>query len=146
MGVSTPHQGGRCQFIPLPDTEGYLPITSPCLVLLTMTQFLSGCINLKVHYPLASMGSNIIPLAKCMCFFQCLQPHHITYGLHLSSVDGPADVHSRSHNFPLIQPREVFLAGHWVTALPLLSCGVILVSPFVEVGLHGVGLVHPSHA
>ena len=39
MGGSTPHQGGRCLFVPLPDTEGYLPVTPQSLVLLTMTQF-----------------------------------------------------------------------------------------------------------
>ena len=28
-----------------------------------------------------------------------------------SSVDAPVDIHSRSHNFPLIHPREVLLTG-----------------------------------
>ena len=27
MGGSTLHQGGGCQFVPLHDTEGYLPVT-----------------------------------------------------------------------------------------------------------------------
>ena len=105
---------------------------------------MSGHNDLEVHYLLASMGSDVIPLAKCLHSFQCLQPHHITWGLHLSSVDAPVDVHGRNHNFPLIHPREVLLAGHWVTALPIFSCGIILVSPPVEVGLCGVGLVHLS--
>ena len=73
---------------------------------------MSGHIYLKVHYLLASTGSDIIPLTKHTCPFQHLQPHHITCGLHPSSVDAPEDVHSRSHNFPLIHPREVLLVGH----------------------------------
>ena len=85
---------------------------------------MSGCINLEVHYPLAFMGSDVIPSAKHTCSFWCLQPHHVTWGLHLSSVDALADIHSRSHNFLLIHPREVLLAGCWVTTLPLLSCGI----------------------
>ena len=56
------------------------------------------------------------------------------------------DAHSRSCNFPLIHPREVLLAGHWVTAQPLFSCGIILPSLPLEVGLRGLGLVHLSHA
>ena len=95
---------------------------------------------------MASMGSNIIPLAKCTCSFQCLHLLHVTWGLHPSSVDALADFHGRSHNFPLIHPREVLVAGSWVTALPLLSCGIIMSSLPLEVGLHGVGLVHLSHA
>ena len=39
MGGSIPNQGGGCILIPPPDTEGYIPITPPSLVLLTMTQF-----------------------------------------------------------------------------------------------------------
>ena len=34
-----------------------------------------------------------------------------------------------------MHPREVSLVGHWVTALPLFSCGVIFISPPVEVRL-----------
>ena len=147
VGVSIPHQGGRYQFIPLPDTEGTYPLHPPLLVLLTVTQFHEWSHGSQGS-PMASMGSNIIPSAKCTCSFQHLQPHHITRGLHPSSVDAPADIHSRNHNFCflLIHPREVFLAGHWVTTLPILSCGIILLSPPVEVGLCGVGLVHLSHA
>ena len=75
-----------------------------------------------------------------------LQPCHSTCGLHPSSVDALVDVHGRSHNLPLIHPREVLLVGHWVATLPMFSCGIISVSPPVEVGLHGVGLVHLFHA
>ena len=80
------------------------------------------------------------------CPFWCLQPHHVTWDLYPSSVDALLDVHGRSCNFPLIHPREVCLAGCWVTALPLLSCGIIICSLPLEVGLHGVGMIHLSHA
>ena len=103
----------------------------------------SGHIDLEVHHPMASTGSDVIPPAKHVCSFQHLQPHPITWGLHPSSVDAPAHVHGRSHNLPLIHPREVLLAGHWVIALPILSCGIILLSPPVEVGLCGVGADTP---
>ena len=84
-----------------------------------------GYIPLGVHYPPTSMGIDVIPSALCMCSFQGLQPHHITWGLHPSSVDAQVDVHGRSCNFPFFHPREALLAGHWVTALPLFSCGIL---------------------
>ena len=37
-------------------------------------------------------------------------PLHITWNLHPSSVDTLVDLHRRSHSFPFIQCREVFLA------------------------------------
>ena len=61
-------------------------------------------------------------------------------------MDTPVDVHGRNHKFLLFHPREVLLAGHWVTTPLILSCGIILHSPPVEVGLHGVGWGHLSHA
>ena len=76
----------------------------------------SSSVGCGVHHPMASVGSDVIPLVKCTCSFQCLHPLHITLSLHPSSVDAPADVHSRSCNFLLIHPREVLLAGQWVTA------------------------------
>ena len=91
------------------------------------------------------MGIDIIPSALHMCSFQGLQPNHVTCGLHLSSVDASVDVHGRSHNFPFFHPREALLVGHWVTALPLSSCGILPISPLTEVVLHGVVLVHLSH-
>ena len=71
------------------------------------------------------------------CRFPC--PLHITWSLHLSSVDAPVDVHGRSHSFPLIHPREVFLAWHWVDIRPPSSCCVVLLSLPLGVGLTGVG-------
>ena len=99
-----------------------------------------------VHHPMVSISSDVIPSAKHICSFQHLHLLHITWCLHPSSVDALADVHGRSYNFPLIHPREVLLTGHWVTTLPLHSCGIIISSICLEVGLHGVGLVHLSHA
>ena len=84
---------------------------------------MSSCVGHGVHHLMTYMGKDIIPLAKCMCSFQWLCLLHITCCLHLSSVDALADVHGRSCNFPLIHPREVLLARHWVSAWPLLSCG-----------------------
>ena len=72
-------------------------------------------------------------------------PLHITLSLHLSSVDAPADVHGRSHSFPLIHPRVVCLVWCWVIARPLLSCDIYFLSLPLGVGLTGVGLVHLSH-
>ena len=105
----------------------------------------SSCVSHGVHHLMASMGKDVIPSAKCTCSFWHLHLLHITWCLHPSSVDALADVHVISHNFLLIHPREVLLAGHWVTTWPLLSCGIITSSLPLEVGLHGVGLVHLSH-
>ena len=91
------------------------------------------------------MGINIVPSALHTCSFQGLQPHHVTCGLYLSSQDALVDVHGRSCNFPFFHPREALLVGHWVTALPLSSCGILFLSPLTEVVLHGVGLVHLLH-
>ena len=70
--------------------------------------------------------------------------HHTLPGIHPSSVDAPVDIHRRSHSFLLIHPRGVFLAWHWVISRPSSSCGVVLLSLPLGVGLTGVGLVHPS--
>ena len=99
-----------------------------------------------IHYLPASMVIDVIPSTLCMCSFWGLQPHHITWGLHQSLVYTPVDVHGRSCNFLFFHPREALLVGHWVTALPLFSCDVLFLSAFTEVVLHGVGLVHLSHA
>ena len=114
----------------------------PCL---PWSSSVIGHIPLVVHYLPASMGIDVIPSALCMCSFRSLQPNHITCGLHPSSVDALVDVHGRSCNFPFFHPREALLVGHWVTTLPLSSCGILLFSPPTEVVLHGVGLVHLSH-
>ena len=70
---------------------------------------------------------------------------HYTWTLHPSSVDAPVEVHRRSHSFPFIHPREVFLAWCWVIARLLSSCDVALPSLPPGIGLTGVGLVHLFH-
>ena len=87
-------------------------------------------------------AEDIYPSAKCMWSCRHPLPLHVVWSLHPSSVDTPADIHRRSHNFPLIHPREVLLAWCWVNATPLSTCGVILLSLPLGVGLTGVGLVH----
>ena len=146
MGGSILHQGGRLTLSFL-LTRGVLTCFTPlpfCLALPTMNQFSDWSYTLGVHYSSASMGLEIIPSASYTCSFQGPWPHHLTQGLHPSSVDALVDIHSRSHNFLLIHPREAFLVGHWVTALPLFSWDIIFLSPLVEVVLCGVGLVHLS--
>ena len=74
-------------------------------------------------------GYRHLPSALPMCSFQGPQPSHFTCGLHPSSVDALVDIHGPSHNFPFFHPREALLVGHWVTALPSCSCGILLSSP-----------------
>ena len=133
-------------FILLSDTGVTYPFHSPhfCLALPAMTQFSDW-----LHSSLGSLSASINgyrhhPSALCTCSFQSLLPHHLTWGLHMSFVDAPVDVHSISCNFPFFHPREALLVGHWVTTLPFFSCGILFSSPLTEVVLHGVGLVHLS--
>ena len=108
----------------LPDMGVTYPFHSPHFVwpCLPWPSSMIGDIPLGVHYLPASMGIDVIPSALCTCSFWGLQPHHITCGLHPSSVDAMVDVHGRSCNFPFFHPREALLVGHQVTALPLSSC------------------------
>ena len=107
--------------------EGYLPISLPLVLfglayhdpVLWVVAFIVGFTICQHQWALMSF-----PPPYSTCSFWGLQPHHVTWGLHLSSVDVPVDVHSRSHNFPFFHPREALLVGHWVTTLPLFSCGV----------------------
>ena len=91
--------------------RSYLPISLPpvlWLALPTMTQFcdwlhssrgsLSASINRHWHHS----------SALHTCSFQGLQPHHITWGLHSSSVDAPVDVHGRSCNFLFSTPGKLY--------------------------------------
>ena len=124
--------------------RGYLVISPPCFLwpCLPWPSSMSGCICHGVHYLPVSMSIDFIHSALHTCSFWGLEPHNITWGLHPSSVVATVDVHGRICNFLFIHPRETLLVGHWVTALPLFSCGVHFVSPPTEVVLHGVGLVH----
>ena len=148
VGGSIPCQRGRqvLSFVPL-DMGVTYPLHSPLVFdwpCLLWPSSMSGCIHCWVHYLPASMGSNITPSALCTCSFQGLQPHHITCGLHPSSVDSLVDIHGRSCNFLFIHSREALLVGHQVTTLPLFSCGIYFLPPLTEVVLCGVGLVHLS--
>ena len=84
------------------------------------------------------------PSALCTCPSGGLQPNHFTCGPHPSSVDALVDFHDSSCNFPFFHPGKLYWVDHWVTTLPLFSCGVLFSSPPEEVVLHGVGLVHLS--
>ena len=73
-------------------------------------------------------------------------PLHVTWSLHLSSVDAVVDVHRRSHSFLLIHPQG---------SLPGLTLGVCQTTIFLWHNLtvtppgsrlNWVGLVHLSHA
>ena len=112
---------------------------------------MSSCGGHPVHYLLASMGwhpsLHQMHMWSCQPFLQRRHPCllHITWNLHPSSVDAPVDVHGRSHSFPFIHPREVFLVWCWLITRPLSSCGIVSLSLPLGVGLTGVGLVHLSH-
>ena len=144
MGGSIPHQGGRCLLIPLPNMEGYLPITSlkfvlanhdpvPWVVALvlrfTIWWHLWAVMSFpqpNVHVPFDVYSHVTLPVVFC----------HPLWMLQWASMV----------EFPFNPLPEVLLAGHWVTALPIFSCGIISVSPPVEVGFHWMGLVHLSCA
>ena len=122
--------------------------TSPsfCLALPTMTQFHEWS-----HSLWGSLSASINRhwcCSLCLLHMFFLRSAAASHFLRSSPVfcDAPVDIHGWSHNFPFIHPREALLVGHWVTTLPLFSCGIHFISPPTEVFLHGVGLVHLSHA
>ena len=131
------------------DTEGCIPISYPN-GLATLTLFcvqswwssspLSNSIYGLRHLSLHQTCTILLAIlsGRHTCWL------HITWNLHLSSVDPPADIHVRSHSFLLIHHREGFLAWCWVITRPS-SCGVALLWLLLGVGLTGVGLVHLSH-
>ena len=104
------------------------------MVLLLQSTSVSSHGGHPVCYPMASSGLDIYPSTKFMqscwpfCHWRHPHPLHITWNLHPSSVDAPVNVHGRSHSFPLIHPREVFLASCRMIARPSSSCGIILLS------------------
>ena len=95
-------------------------------------------------------AKDVCPSTKCMRSCRHPLPLHVTWSLHPSSVDTPVDtqvdIHGKSHNFPLIHPREVWLAYFWVNARQLSTHGVILLSFPLGFGLTEVGLLYLSHA
>ena len=132
MGRSILHQRGRQTLLFFLTWGSLTHFTPPFFVwpCLPWPSSVIGHIPLGVHYLPASMGIDVIPSTLHMHSFWGLQPHHITCGLHLSSVDALVDVHSRSHNFPFFHPREALLVGHQVTALPLSSCGILFFTSY----------------
>ena len=114
------------------------------LALPAVTSSVSGSIPLLVHYPPASMVIDIIPLPHTHVPSEVCSQITLPVVFHPSSVDTPVDVHNPSHNFLFFHPREALLAGHWVTALPSFSCGILSPSPPEEVVLCEVVLVHLS--
>ena len=116
-----------------------------CMFLLPWPSLVSSHGSHPVHYVMASMGQDIYPFAKhtWSCRHPC--PLHITWSFHPSSVDAPVDIHGRRYSFPLIYPREVFLAWCWVITRPSTACGIVSLSLPLGVGLTGMGLVHLSH-
>ena len=144
MGGSIPHQKGRLS-CPSFQHGGYLPISLPpfYLALPTMTQFCDW-----LHPSWGSLSASINGYRHCsLCLTYVFLPKStaITHGLHPSSVEALVDIHGRSCNFLFFHPREALLVGHWVTTLPLFSCGILSFPPSTEVVLHGAGLVHLSH-
>ena len=127
------------------DTEGCIPISYPQWSCChdSVPWVVMVVIQSTVWWHL---WADIYPSAKCMQSCRHRLPLHITWSLHLFSVDTLVDVHERSHSLPLIHPREVFLAWCWVITRPLSSHGIILLSLALGVGLTGVGLAHLSHA
>ena len=113
--------------------------TSPSLLALpAMTQFSEWQLP---SFSSLSTGVNTYrchPSALHTCSSRGALPKHLTRGLHPSSVDALVDIHNPSHNFPYFHPWEAFLEGHWVTALPFCSCGVISASPPEEVVFEGL--------
>ena len=106
------HQSGWWPNIEELDTVKHTPISYP-RSLTTTFQFCEQSWWLSaIHWHLLV---DIHPSTKCMwsCwpFYQRRYPHllHITWNLCPSSVDALADIHGRSHSFPFIHPREVFL-------------------------------------
>ena len=143
---SISHRSGK-HFILHSDMGLLTHFTPPILILAlpAMTQFSEW-----QYSSIGSLSTSINryrchPSALHTCSFRGLQPKHFSCGLHLSSVDAPVDVHDPSCNFPFFHPWEALLVGHWVTALPFCSCGVIISSPPKEVVLQGVRLVHLYH-
>ena len=117
----------------------------PPVVLLPWLSSMSSHGSHLGSYLMASMGYDIYPSIKCTwsCGHPC--PLHITWSLHLSFVDASVNIHGRSHNFPSIHPREVFLAWCWLIARPLSYHGIVSLSLPLGVGLTEVGMVHLFH-
>ena len=140
------HQCGK-PFVLHSDTGLLTHFTPPFLILVlsAMTQFGEWQPSSVGSLSTSINGYRRRPSALHTCSSGVQQPNHLTCGLHPSSVDALVDIHDPSHNFPFFHLWEALLVGHWVSALPFCSCGIITSSPPKEVVLRGVGLVHLYH-
>ena len=140
-----PHQVRWQQVIKELDTEGHIPISYPQWSFYhdSVPWVVVAVIQCAIQWHL---WADVYPSAKHMQSFRHPLPLHVTWSLHPSSVDALTDIHRRSHSFPLIHPREVFLAWCWVIARPLSPHGIIPLSLPLGVGLTRMGLAHLSHA
>ena len=130
-----------------PTWRGTYLLHPQCLVFLTMTQFHEWSCWSQGPLSNGIYGQQCHSLSQMHMFpfdvnSHVMLPLVFTHFLWMFQWMSMVEVIT----FPLIQPREVFLAGCWVTMLPIFSCGVISISPPMEVGLCGVGLIHLSHA
>ena len=116
-----------------------------CLALPTVTQFSDWS-----HSSLGSLTTSINGYrchSLCITYMSLLKFAARSLYLWSSPIFSGCsiDVHGISCIILFFHTREALLVGHWVTALPLFSCGILFSSPLLEVVLHGVGLVHLSH-
>ena len=140
------HQGRWWWFIEKLDMEGNLPGPYPLWSCNCDSVLWVGMTIIQSAVWGHLQAEDIYPSAKCMWSCRHPLPLHVTWSLHPSSVDAVADIHGRSHTFPLIHPREVLLAWCWVITRPLSTYDLISLSLPLGVGLTGVGLVYLSHA
>ena len=153
VGGSIPcHQGGRCMLIPPPDTEGYLLHFTPISLFGLanhVTQF-DEWSYLSWGSLSASINGHWCHSLCCTYVFLLMSTGHITLPRVFTNPCWMLQwmFHGRNHNFLLIHPQGS-LAGRSLGdhALPLFSCDASsLFHLLMEVDMHGVGLVHLSHA
>ena len=102
-------------FVFISDTGVTYPFHSPHFVwtclpacLPAMTQFCDW-----LHSPWGSLSTSINrythhSLCPMYMFLPRSVTHHITCGLHPSSVDAPVDIHGRNHNLPFSTPGKLY--------------------------------------
>ena len=121
------------------------PFHSPhlCLALPTMTQFCDWS-----HSSWGSLSASINGHQchnLCLMYMFLLRSAATSHYLRSSPIlSGWSSRHPQQKpQLPILHPREALLVGHWVTALPLSSSGILFLSPLAEVVLHGVGAGTP---
>ena len=101
------HQGRWWQVVEELDMEGCIPISYPQWSCYhdSVPWVVMVVIQSTIQWHLLA---NVYPSAKCTQSCRHPLPLHITWSLHPSLVDALADVHRRSHNFPLIHPWKSY--------------------------------------